>query len=126
MKCEITIEGDVLMIRLSGVIRDDDLLEVLSGVKEAESRTPVTPARLTDVSGLTELHLTFVGMNELVRLRRAMKFPNDFKSAIVAPEPGQYGFARMFQTLNDHPQIEIMVFREMAAAREWVGCPKAG
>ena len=121
MECAITFDGELLLIRLGGVMQDDDLLELLRLVSEAEARTPLVPHRLTDMSGLTELHLTFVGMNERVRLRRAMAFPNAFKSAIVAPEPAQFGFARMFQTLNDHPQIEIMVFREMAAARAWVG-----
>jgi hypothetical protein len=124
MDCEITFEGELLVIRLRGVIQDKDLLELLRLVGEAESRTPVTADRLTDLSELTDLQLSFAGMNETVRLRTAMRFPNSFKSAIVAPRQAQFGFARMFQTLNDHPQIDIMVFREMASAREWLGCPR--
>ena len=120
MDCAITREGELLVIRLRGVIKDEDLPELLRRVAEAEARTAVTPPRLTDLSELTELHLSFTGMNEQVRERKAMKFPNGFKSAIVAPEPGQFGFARMFQSLNDHPQIEIRVFRELAAARAWL------
>jgi hypothetical protein len=120
MDCHIEYEGQLLLIRLSGVMHDDDLLELLRFVQAAESRPPQTPHRLTDLSGLTELHLTFNGMSERIPLRRAMKFPNEFKSAIVAPDLVQFGFARMFQTLNDHPQIEIQVFRDLDSGRAWV------
>jgi hypothetical protein len=124
MKCDITLEDGVLLIRLSGAIQNDDLLELLRLVQEAESRTPATPPRLTDLSGLTELRLTFAGMNDVVRLRKGVTFPNSFKSAIVAPELAQFGFARMFQTLNDHRQIEIKVFRDLPSARDWLAYPK--
>jgi len=124
MKCAITLEDGVLLIRLSDVIQNADLLELFHLVKDAESRTPATPHRLTDLTGLTELRLNFAGMNDVVRLRKALTFPNSFKSAIVAPEPAQFGFARMFQTLNDHPQIEIRVFRDLPSAREWLASPK--
>jgi hypothetical protein len=126
MECAITLEGELLVIRLSGVIRDDDLAELLRQVSEAEARTPVTPNRLTDLTELTELNLTYAGMNDVTRLRTAMRFPNNFKSAIVGPRLTQFGFARMFQTLNDHPQIDIQVFRDMDSAREWLGCAKGG
>jgi hypothetical protein len=123
MDCQIVYEGELLVIRLSGVIHDDDLVELLRLVLEAESRPPKVPHRLTDLSELTELHLTFSGMSERIHPRRAMKFPNEFKSAIVAPDLVQFGFARMFQALNDHPQIDIRVFRDLDSARAWVDEP---
>ncbi len=120
MDCEIEFDRDLMLIRLSGIIKDDDFVELLRLVVEAESRPAKTPHRLTDMSGLTELHLTSKGMSERLYLRRIMKFPNDFKSAIVAPELVQFGFARMFQAINDHPQIEIQVFRDYKSAHAWV------
>jgi hypothetical protein len=45
------------------------------------------------------------------------------KSAIVAPMPVQVGFARMFQILNDHPQIEVQLFATLAEAEAWLVSP---
>ncbi len=123
MECEITFDNELMVIRLSGIIHDLHLLELMDLVRAAELRPPKVPHRLTDLTNLTELHLTFKGMSEKIPLRKAIKFPNDFKSAIVAPDLVQFGFARMFQALNDHPQIDIMVFRDLPTARAWIEQP---
>jgi len=49
-----------------------------------------------------------------------VRLKNYIKSAIVANNPSQFGFARMFQTLNDNPQIEIRIFPAAESAMEWL------
>jgi hypothetical protein len=38
----------------------------------------------------------------------------------VALTQVQYGFARMFQTLNDNPRIEIEIFGDCESAQRWL------
>ena len=42
------------------------------------------------------------------RAQRAITAPT--RSALVAKRPVHYGFARMFQMLNDNPRIQIRIF----------------
>jgi hypothetical protein len=41
-------------------------------------------------------------------------------SAIVVSQPVQLGYARMFQTLNEHPRVTMRIFEDVVAAREWL------
>jgi hypothetical protein len=46
-----------------------------------------------------------------------------YKSAIVAKDVAHYGFARMYETLNDHPQVVIGIFSDEADAMRWLEEP---
>lgn len=74
------------------------------------------------------LDLNYAKIAAVASIRRAAPLKNAVKSAIVAPQPIQYGFARMFQTLNDNPRINLQVFSDRASAMEWLvaGRPQAG
>jgi polysaccharide deacetylase 2 family uncharacterized protein YibQ len=75
---------------------------------------------LTDLRPVTRLEITFDGVLDVANQRMRTKFPNAFKSAIVASDVAHYGFARMFQTLNDHPQISIAIFPDTPKALQWL------
>ncbi len=49
-----------------------------------------------------------------------MVFPAPFKSAIVVNSDLTMGFSRMFQTLNDHPDIDIQIFKTIEDAEDWI------
>jgi len=59
-------------------------------------------------------------VNALAERRRTVALQHPIRSAIVAPTPVSFGFARMFQTLNDHPQIAISIFSTVEAAEAWL------
>jgi hypothetical protein len=42
--------------------------------------------------------------------------------AVVAPIDVSYGLARMYEALSDRVPWEFCVFRDVAAARVWLGC----
>ena len=69
--------------------------------------------------------LTGDDIQNFARRRRETRYPNPFRNAILAPQPVQYGYARMFQTLIDHPDITTQVFSDEAAALAWLNEPPA-
>jgi hypothetical protein len=85
----------------------------------ARSRLPV-PHRISDLSKLSHLNIGFPGVFELAERRKATRFPNAFRSAIITPRPVHVGLARMFQILNEHPQITIRIFSERPAGEAWI------
>jgi|GEM_PF-450592 len=107
-------------------VTNDDLVAMWEKLDEAEARVTEVPHRLVDLSGATRAEVDFGNVAEAARQRREREFPNFFRSAIVAPTPMLYGYARMFQTLNSNPKIEIQLFQDEAGALRWLGQRESG
>ena len=125
MPYTITIESTFLRIVLRGVVTNQDLQALADDISAIEVSSAVAPHRLTDLSAVMEPRLTYPGVRAFVERRKAQPLANPVKSALVAPRPILLGFARMFQTLNEHPQIAIEVFPTVEAAEAWLLSPTA-
>jgi hypothetical protein len=120
MSYTLTIEPAFLRIIFIENITNQELQALADAILAVESASAVVPHRLTDLSAATAPQLTYSGVRALVERRKALLLANPVKSALVAPHPIQYGFARMFQTLNDHPQITIEIFATVEDAEAWL------
>src|SRR5262245_61923835 len=98
----ITLEtvGEILVARFHGRITSEDMLTGGRDVLAIEQAKETTPSRLIDLSEVTTIDLDFGSMLEFANLRATTVFKNPARSAIVAPGPVHFGFARMYQTLN--------------------------
>lgn len=112
-------------IRFSGVLTPAEFRAGLTSFTAREATLNPVPDRFADLTGLTKFEVNFLDIEQFAKARKSTKFPNPFKSAIIAPSEVQFGYARMFQTLNDHPQIDVRVFRNRMEACQWVGIEEA-
>ncbi len=108
-----------LMIEFIGVIEPRDLVQI-AGETRTYERGDVVPHRLTDITRVEKISISFEDIFRLASNRKAITFKNPFKSALVVNTDTQLGYARMFQTLNDHPQIMLQIFQDSAAAQVWI------
>ena len=120
MSCKIVIEQDLIRLTLTGVLTPADLADIGAAADEILRDLDPVPPRFTDMTGLTDLKISYPDVRKLADKIRAMILPNGSKSAIVVGSPSQMGIARMFQTLNDNPKIAISIFTEEAAAMKWL------
>jgi hypothetical protein len=60
-------------------------------------------------------------MEQFAAKRREAVLNHPIKSAFAAKLGLQVGFARMFQTLNNHKDIEIRIFADQKSAFQWLG-----
>ncbi|HKQ59178.1 MAG TPA: STAS/SEC14 domain-containing protein [Candidatus Eisenbacteria bacterium] len=120
MAFAITVEPDLLRIALTGALTAEDLAGLATATDDLERGRDPVPARLTDMTGVTTVEIFYPDVKTLADHRRTLQFPNAFRSAIVVRTPVQRGMARMFQTLNDNPQITIEIFDDEAAALAWI------
>jgi hypothetical protein len=121
MPFEISSETKLQRVKLTGRVGLGDFEELATAVEQWEQQSPVMPDRIVDLTGVTELNLDYASMLKLATRRRKLQFPNPFKSAIIARELHHVGFARMFQILQDHPQVNIQIFPDEPLARQWLG-----
>lgn len=120
MSFEIRTDRPNIEIRIFGVFTNGDLRDLAKEARRIEAAEDPVRHRITDTREITELACDFRGVSEFAEDRRGCVFPNAFKSAIIAPDVAHFGFARMFQTLNDHPMISIAIFPEEREALAWL------
>ena len=120
MPFEITNEGDYLLARIFGVVTPADLDRFAEEGAIAEEATPTSMDRITDMTAVERFDVGYPAISNLASRRRVRRFSKPIKSAIVAGDAIQFGFARMFQTLNDHPQVEFRLFGSIAEAKAWL------
>jgi hypothetical protein len=120
MAYRLTAEPDFLRIELTGALTRADIAALTVELEAIEQASERIPNRLVNGIGLVERDLDVNDFLDLAARRKARTYKNPFKSALVAPTQLGRGFARMFQTLNDHPQIRIEVFETEREATLWL------
>ncbi|MBI1795611.1 MAG: STAS/SEC14 domain-containing protein [Candidatus Eisenbacteria bacterium] len=119
----IVDQTTLVRVTFHGALTEADLQGIADAAEEIERGRHPVPHRIADLSGVTEVRVDYEDMKVLAGRRRRIKFANAFRSAIVVKTPVQMGMARMFQTLNDNPQIEIRIFEDEAPALQWLASP---
>ena len=120
MPYEIADRGQYLYARLFGVLTPDDLVTLVDEYERVEDAAAESKDRIVDLTPLDEVEIAFPDVLLLANRRRNRTFTRRVKSALVARKSLHVGFARMFQTLNEHPQIEIRIVQSMDAALKWL------
>jgi hypothetical protein len=120
MSYEIRFEGGLLKAIFSGTVTNSDLSGLADAVAHVEASWAVTPHRMADLRSIERLDIDFTGVFAMAEGRRHARLRNPIKTAIIASDLVHFGFARMFQTLNDHPQIAIAIFRDEDEALQWL------
>jgi len=118
------LEG-VLVVQLPRQLTYEHLVQAANYLAALDESLPVTPHRLTDASAVEDVLVQFAEMEAFSNRRQVAKLKNPIKSAIVAPKPLHMGFARMFKTLNNNPQMTIKIFPNAGTAWEWLRDPDA-
>jgi hypothetical protein len=112
--------GQFIVIQMTGSLSLPDLLEHADQVAEIERSQPVSPHRIAILPDGLVCDLSYPELHAFAAKRRKAPLKNPVKSAIVAGDAVQYGFARMYQTLNEHPYLRIEIFQSEAPARAWL------
>jgi hypothetical protein len=112
-----------VLVTLSGALTAEDLRAVSAQLAALEDSLPECPPRLTDLRTVEGVGVSFTDVLDLAAARRARSFPNSFRSALVVAREVQKGYARMFQTLNDHPMVQIRIFDDRESAEAWLRQP---
>jgi len=112
--------GEFIVIKIAGMIGLPDLLAEADELAVIEARLPVTPHRITYLSSGGVGDVNFADLHVFAAKRRLVQLKNRVKSAIVAEDAVQFGMARMYQTLNENPNIQVEIFQSEAPALAWL------
>lgn len=121
MPIQMIFDQTPIVALFTGELTTADLILMAQEIAAFEQEQTIVPPRLSDLRQLSKMNINFSDIMNLAQDRKSLRFPNSFKSAIVVSNTIQMGYARMFQSLNDHPQIDIRIFQEETSARSWLG-----
>ncbi len=124
MAFDLKVENGVVRVTFEGYLDSKDLERLDEIVSGMEAEYDVSPDRISDLSSIEGVHLDCAAMEFFADRRRHAPLKNRVKSAIVVPRPLQYGIARMFQTLNDNPNINSQIFTDRERALNWLATGK--
>ena len=113
------LEGKYYYARLSGFLDRAELNAMTEEVERLED-AGVMIDRITDLTPLDRIDVGFEEVFAVAQRRAERKVAAPIKSALVANRPVQFGFARMFQMLNDNPRIQIRIFGNLEEAQQWL------
>jgi len=76
--------------------------------------------RIEDMRKLDSVNLGFKELSGFTQNLRTLQLPRIVKTAILTNGPLQYGIARMFQIILDHPKMKIEIFSNEEEAYKWI------
>jgi hypothetical protein len=123
MPVKYQIRDGLFEMAIHGKVTTQDMRQTLAAVTDIESRLPVTPDRIMDLSEADFSGLSSADVVAVAESRRVAPLKNKIKSAIIATQPEQFGLGRLFMGRNQNPEITIMIFKDTASAYQWLGHP---
>ena len=119
MPYEFRDEGTYYYARLSGSLDRAELNAMTQEVERLED-AGVMLDRITDFTSVERIDVGFEEVFAVAQRRAERRVATPIRSALVANRPVQFGFARMFQMLNDNPRIQIRIFGSLEEAQQWM------
>ena len=119
MPFQLTTPGAILFARAFGVFTASQLDRLADEAEIVEASRLVALDRITDLTAVTRFEVGFREIYYFAVRRSAQRFSRVVKSAIVVQDPVQFGMARIYELLNENPQISVRVLQSVREAQEW-------
>ena len=113
----------VLYLKASGAITDE---EAISYAQKLAADASIPPGR-AELADFSEANLAALSAEALRRIASVFQRhdldPGSSRVALVVSGDLGFGLARMYQAFRSESAIQLRVFRDVAAARKWLGLP---
>lgn len=120
MSFELTQQPGHFRLRVYGVVTAQDFAQAMPQVLEIERAHPQGIDRLVDLRDVTSFSVQYADVSDFAGLRRQERLPRRVRSAIIAGRPVAVGFANMYATILNHPDVEVRVFQSEDEALAWL------
>ncbi len=107
----------VVFVTMHGVVIGQDFVLHLQTLRDDPDIDP-SYSQLFDLRDVTEIP---VSSDEMKTIATYRVFDKESRSAVVAEADLIYAMSRMYELFSGADPDKIMVFRDMAEARRWLG-----
>ena len=120
MSYSIDAGAQFIKVTYMGTLDDKDIQGVLREGLITVGKELKLINRLEDMRKLKGIKIGFEDLMDFTKSICTIQLPQTVKTAILTCNTLQYGVARMFQTILDHPQMRIEVFSNEEEAKNWL------
>lgn len=117
MNYRIDMARHLVVTRIWGTLTNDDLRDGMSRLM-ADPRFDHQFRSLVDMRDVSDIT---VDAPVVAETARTPLFARDVRRAIVAQSDHAFGIARMYASYAERDGSTVRVFRDIAAAEEWLG-----
>ena len=111
---------NAVVVTCTGTVTDDEFLAHRSEL-DADPRARPGYLLLVDLRPAEAIEISAAAFRQDADADVSSPQRRGARVAIVAPKTAAFGLARMFEILHDEGPQEVMVFRTMPEAEEWLG-----
>jgi hypothetical protein len=117
-----SIETNTKFVRVtySETLNVNDIHGVLRDALIIDGKELKLINRIEDMRKLDGINIGFNELRGFTDNLRTIQLTRIVKSAILTGNSLQYGIARMFQTILEHPQMDIKIFSHEEEAVNWL------
>jgi hypothetical protein len=120
MICKYEYKNNILFLIFPETLSDDDFRLMNEELEIIEKQYSIVPNFIVNLKNVETFNGDYHSIQKLASQREEIKFPNNILEAILVSNDFQLGFARMYQTFNNNPQVTIKIFKDEAKAIEWI------
>lgn len=118
--------AQLLVWRPRGILDQRKVDKMVAFVTELENRFGKSFNRFTDISRLDSVDLNFNYVFHVALYRRLSRRGRTIiKSAFLVPNAEVSRYIKLHALLTDYSPLKVRMFKEYAAAAEWLGVPVA-
>ena len=123
---EVLQAAQLLVWRPRGILDQRKVDKIVAFVTEQENRFGKSFNRFIDISRLDSVDLCFNYVFHVALYRRLSRRGRTIiKSAFLVPNAEVSRYIRLHALLTDYSPLKVRMFKEYAAAAEWLGVPVA-
>jgi hypothetical protein len=115
---EVDVEHRVIRSYMSGVFTDQELREHYELMRADPAFDPRF-AQLCDIRAVSEMRLSAPVVRDVAQM--SVFDPAAKRAVVVGDEAFHFGLARMFAITAETRGSQVRVFKDIDAAREWLG-----
>lgn len=120
MAYSIDAGAEFIKVIYSGTLTNKDIQGVLREALVTDDKGLNLTNRIEDMRKLNAIRLGFDELWVLTKNLQTLQLPRIVKTAILTSNPLQYGIARMFQAILEHPQMKLEIFSNEEEAHHWL------
>jgi hypothetical protein len=111
---------EFIKVTYTGTLNNEDIHGVLRDGLKTDGKKLKMINRLEDMRKLKGIKIGFEDLMGFTENIRTIQLTQIVKTAILTGNPLQYGTARMFQSILEHPQMKIQIFSNEEEANNWL------
>jgi hypothetical protein len=120
MSYSIDKSDKFIRVIYSGTLKNQDIQGVLRDSLIMNGGELKLTNRIEDMSRLKGIRIGFDELMALTEKLRTIQLSRVVKTAVLTSNSLQYGTARIFQTILEHPQMNVEIFSNEEEAYKWL------